>query len=153
VEKLQGKPAERLEFKEVRGVKGLREATLRIGDNDVRVAVANGLANAREVLDKVVAGEPYHLIEVMACPGGCIGGGGQPYPPRNMRVLDPNLLALRASALYAVDGAKELRRSHDNPAIKTVYEEFLGRPGSPKAHELLHTHYHARKPRGIMKGS
>jgi iron only hydrogenase large subunit-like protein len=99
----------------------------------------------------VVSGEEqFHLIEIMACPGGCIGGGGQPYPPRGTKVLDPELLALRAAALYSIDSAKTLRRSHENPAILKVYEEFLGAPGSPKAHELLHTHYAPRQPRGIL---
>jgi iron only hydrogenase large subunit-like protein len=91
----------------------------------------------------------FHIIEVMACPGGCIGGGGQPYPPRGMKSLDPALLQARAEALYSIDSSKELRRSHENPAIRKLYGEFLGEPGGPKAHELLHTHYKARLPRGI----
>jgi iron-only hydrogenase group A len=149
-ELLTGKPAEKLEFTEVRAVEGLREATIEIGEHKVRVGVANGLANAKELLDKVVAGrEQFHIIEVMACPGGCIGGGGQPYPPRGMKVLDPKLLALRASALYAIDGKKRYRRSHENPAVKALYEQYLGEVGGPKAHALLHTHYHPRTPRGV----
>jgi len=145
-----GQPSGRLEFAEVRAVEGLREATVEIGEHKLRVGVANGLANAKELLDKVVAKkEQFHLIEVMACPGGCIGGGGQPYPPRDMKVLDPRLLALRAAALYSIDAKKNLRRSHENPAVKKVYETFLGEPGGVKAHELLHTHYHARLPRGV----
>jgi NADP-reducing hydrogenase subunit HndD len=151
VEKLTGRPAERLEFTEVRAVEGLREVTLDIGGRPIRIAVANGLSNARIVLDKVVSkSETYHMIEVMACPGGCIGGGGQPYPPRGMKVLDPELLALRASVLYSIDKGKEIRRSHENPAIKKLYEEFLGQPGNHKAHELLHTQYTPRFPRGIL---
>jgi iron only hydrogenase large subunit-like protein len=89
------------------------------------------------------------VIEVMACPGGCIGGGGQPYPPGGTKVLDPELLRLRAQALYTIDKEKKLRCSHDNPAVQELYAQFLGAPGSPLAHELLHTHYHARLPRGI----
>jgi iron only hydrogenase large subunit-like protein len=89
------------------------------------------------------------VIEVMACPGGCIGGGGQPYPPEGMKVLDPELLRLRASALYKIDSGKELRKSDDNPAIEELYDKYLQVPGSKKAHELLHSHYTAKLPRGI----
>jgi iron-only hydrogenase group A len=150
-DKVTGKPAEKLEFTEVRAVEGLREATVKLGDKELRVAVANGLKNARTILDKVVAGkEKFHLIEIMACPGGCIGGGGQPYPPHGVKVLDKNLLAQRASALYSIDKEKTLRKSHENPAILTLYKEFLGEVGGPKAHELLHTHYNSRLPRGIL---
>ncbi len=89
------------------------------------------------------------MIEVMACPGGCIGGGGQPYPPEGLKVLDPELLRKRAQALYSIDSGKKLRKSYENPAIEELYDDFLGAPGSEKAHELLHTHYQARLPRGI----
>jgi NADP-reducing hydrogenase subunit HndD len=150
-EKVTGKPADKLEFNEVRAVEGLREATVRLGDKELRVAVANGLNNARAILDKVVAGkEQFHLIEIMACPGGCIGGGGQPYPPQGIKVMDKELLAKRASALYAIDKGKKLRKSHENPEILALYKEFLGEVGGPKAHELLHTHYNPRMPRGII---
>jgi iron only hydrogenase large subunit-like protein len=102
------------------------------------------------LLDKVVENrEQFHVIEVMACPGGCIGGGGQPYPPKGVNVLDPTLLRRRADALYSIDSGKELRKSYENPAIRELYDEFLGAPGSEKAHELLHTHYMARLPRGV----
>jgi iron only hydrogenase large subunit-like protein len=149
-ELLTGKPSDKLEFTEVRAVEGLRELELAIGDRVLNIGVANGLKNARELLDKVVRGEKqFHVIEVMACPGGCIGGGGQPYPPAGVKVLDPQLLRQRASALYQIDGGKQLRRSHENPSIKSLYEEFLGEIGGPKAHELLHTRYAARRPRGI----
>jgi iron only hydrogenase large subunit-like protein len=93
--------------------------------------------------------EKFQVIEVMACPGGCIGGGGQPYPPEELKVLDPELLAKRAQALYSIDSGKKLRKSRENPAVQELYDEFLGEPGSEKAHELLHTHYEARLPRGI----
>jgi len=149
-EKLTGRPADKLDFTEVRSVEGLREAEVKIGDRTLSVAVANGLVNAKTVLDRVSSGEKqYHIVEIMACPGGCSGGGGQPYPPRGMKVLDPQLLKMRGRALYTIDAAKKLRRSHENPAVKMIYEEFLGRPGSPKAHELLHTHYAAKLPRGV----
>ena len=149
-ERLTGQPNQRLEYTEVRAVEGLREADIHLGDLTVTVGVANGLVNAKTLLDRVARKEkPYHIIEIMACPGGCIGGGGQPYPPRGYKILDPALLAKRASALYQSDQARPLRRSHENPAVLALYEEFLGEPGSPKCHELLHTHYGAKLPRGI----
>jgi len=149
-ELVTGKPADRLEFTEVRAVEGLRETYVAIGDKSIHLGVANGLTNAKVLLDKVLEDrEQFQVIEVMACPGGCIGGGGQPYPPEELKVLDPELLRKRASALYSIDSAKQLRNSNANPAIKELYAEFLGEPGSEKAHELLHTHYEARLPRGI----
>jgi len=145
-----GEPAERLEFAEVRAVEGMREAFVELKNKVLRIGVANGITNAKRLLDQVVSGEKeFHVIEVMACPGGCIGGGGQPYPPKGVNVLDPELLRQRASALYTIDSAKKLRRSHQNPAVKEIYENFLGEIGSEKAHELLHTHYSAKEPRGI----
>jgi iron-only hydrogenase group A len=149
-ELVTGKPADRLEFTEVRAVEGLRQTYVAIGDQNIHVGVANGLTNAKILLDKVIQGkEKFHVIEVMACPGGCIGGGGQPYPPDGVKVLDPDLLRKRAGALYQIDTAKTLRKSYENPAIEELYEGFLGGPGSPRAHELLHTHYQAKLPRGI----
>jgi len=149
-ELVTGKPADRLDFTEVRAVEGLREVYVAIGQHNIHVAVANGLENAKTVLDKVKAGtESYHVIEVMACPGGCIGGGGQPYPAEGYRVLDPELLRKRASALYAIDTGKKLRKSYENPAIEEVYDQFLLEPGSEIAHQLLHTSYSPKLPRGI----
>ena len=149
-ELMTGKPADRLEFTEVRAVEGLRETYVAIGDKSIHLAVANGLQNAKTLLDKVIAdSEKYQVIEVMACPGGCIGGGGQPYPPEGLTVLDPELLRKRAQALYSIDSEKKLRNSYENPAIQELYDDFLVAPGSEKAHELLHTHYQARLPRGI----
>jgi len=149
-ETLTGEKCEKLEFKEVRAVEGLREVDLVIGDMTLSVGVANGLQNAKILLDKVVSGEKsFHIIEIMACPGGCIGGGGQPYPPSGYEILDSKLLALRAGALYEVDKNRPVRRSHANPAVKAIYDTFLGEPGSPKSHELLHTTYHPQLPRGI----
>jgi len=149
-EKLTGTPLSRLEFSEVRAVEGLKEATLELAGKSVRVAVANGLNNAKTLLDEVKSGKKqFHVIEIMACPGGCVGGGGQPYPPPGMHVLDPELARKRAGALYHIDIHKSIRQSHESPAVKTLYEELLGQPGSSKAHELLHTHYQAKLPRGI----
>ncbi len=153
--KLTGRAPETLEFEQVRGVlggrwAGWREADVRIGDRTLHVGVANGLHNAKNLLDQVIEGrKKFHVIEVMACPGGCIGGGGQPYPPTGERILDPELLRLRASALYKIDAGKTLRLSHENPAVREVYETFLGEIGGAKAHELLHTSYAARLPRGV----
>ena len=149
-EMVTDKPAGRLEFTEVRAVEGLREIYVALGEHNVHVGVANGLQNAKTLLDKIVNGEEeFHAVEVMACPGGCIGGGGQPYPPEDVKVLDPELLRKRSAALYAIDQGKKLRKSLDNPAVKEVYETFLGEPGGEKAHELLHTNYKARLPRGV----
>ncbi len=149
-EKLTGTPLSRLEFSEVRAVEGLKEATLELAGKSVRVAVANGLNNAKTLLDEVKSGKKqFHVIEIMACPGGCVGGGGQPYPPPGTHVLDPELARKRAGALYHIDIHKSIRQSHESPAVKTLYEELLGQPGSSKAHELLHTHYQAKLPRGI----
>lgn len=149
-EKLTGHPLNELNFTQVRAVTGLKEATLRIGDLDLNVAVANGLNNAKLVLEKVKSGEKkFHMIELMACPGGCIGGGGQPYPSEGRYVLDHAILRQRANALYTIDEAKQIRKSHENPYIQKLYQEYLGEPGGERAHHLLHTRYGARQPRGI----
>jgi iron-only hydrogenase group A len=148
--KLTGQELGPLVFEEVRGVTGVKEATITLNGIEINVAVSNGLTNAKALLDSVMHGEKqYHLIEIMACPGGCVAGGGQPYPPTDMDVLDPQLSKLRAKALYQIDEHKQLRRSHENPAIEHLYAEFLGEPNGEKAHHLLHTHYQARMPRGI----
>ena len=131
-------------------MEGVKEASIQINGMTVNIGVANGLQNAKNLLDLVASGEKaYHLIEIMACPGGCVAGGGQPYPPRGMHVLDPELARLRAKALYSIDGAKTLRKSHENPAIEALYENFLGAPNSHLCHELLHTHYEPKFPRGV----
>ncbi len=135
-----GKTLENVEFTAVRGLEGIKEATIPVeGIGDVKVAAAHGLGNARKLLEKIKAGEAdYHFIEVMACPGGCVGGGGQPIPVNN------EIRALRAQALYMEDCALTLRKSHDNPSIKKIYEEFLGKPLGEISHHLLHTHYTPR---------
>ena len=115
-----------------------------IGDQNIHLAVANGLTNAKILLDKVKAGhEQFHVIEVMACPGGCCGGGGQPYPPEGVKVLDSDWLcsaSARAPSTRST-ASKTLRKSYENPAIEELYSSYLGGPGTEKAHELLHTHY------------
>ncbi len=130
-----------IDFPEVRGTEGIKEATYKVGDMDVKVAVASGLANAKELLEKVQNGEAdYHFIEIMGCPGGCVNGGGQPQVAMGIRnFLD--IRAERAKVLYNLDAEMPVRQSHENPAIKAIYDEFLEKPGSHKAHELLHTTY------------
>ncbi|MBQ4350286.1 MAG: iron hydrogenase small subunit [Clostridia bacterium] len=141
-EVLTGKPLEKLEFDDVRGTEGLKFAAYKIGDLDLKVAVASGTANAKKLLNGVKDGTyDVQFIEVMACPGGCVNGGGQPTQPADVR-NKVDLKKVRAAVLYNADEKKlEYRKSHDNPIIKKVYEEFLGEPNSHKAHELLHTHY------------
>ncbi len=141
VETLTGETLESLDFTEVRGTKGIKEATYHVAGMDINVAVASGLGNARTLLNKVKSGEArYHFIEIMGCPGGCVNGGGQPQQPGSVRNFT-DIRALRAKALYDQDAAMPIRKSHENPSIKRLYEEFLGEPGSHKAHELLHTTY------------
>jgi iron only hydrogenase large subunit-like protein len=151
-EKITGESIENLTFTEVRAVEGLREATIDIKGTMVNVAVANGLNNAKIILEKVKSGEKqFHLIEIMACPGGCVNGGGQPIPHVNKFIypLDKDLVKKRQQALYSIDESKTLRKSHENPAIIELYKEFLEKPGSHIAHELLHTTYPEKSPKGI----
>ncbi len=149
-ETVTGEDCPDLNFVQVRGVEGVRSATIDVKGTKVKVAVANGLSNAKSVLEKVIKGEEqFHLIEIMACSGGCVGGGGQPYPPQGTYVLDPELTKLRAKALYSIDAGQELRKSHKNPEIALLYDEFLGKPNGEKSHELLHTEYTASTLRGI----
>ena len=132
---------EQVDFHQVRGMDGIKEATIKIKDMDVKVAVAHGLGNARTLLENIRDGKAhYHAIEIMACPGGCIGGGGQPYMHG-----DTEILKKRMEAIYEEDKNKTLRKSHENPAVKKLYEEYLGEPYGEKAHELLHTSYVKRK--------
>lgn len=150
-EAILGKPFEKVEFEAVRSpVVGMREETIIIGDITLNLAIANGLVHARKILDAVKSGEKnYHIVEVMACPGGCIGGGGQPRPSHGYSILDTELIVKRAGALYAIDSSKKCRRSHENLAVQQLYKEFLGSPGSDIAHKLLHTSYRPRARRGI----
>ncbi len=144
-EVLTGKELEKVDFCAVRGTEGIKEATVAIGDMDVKVAVAHGLGNARALLEKIRNGEAdYHFVEVMGCPGGCVTGGGQPIVSSKVQA-EIDLKAARAKALYDEDASLPLRKSHENPYVKALYDEYLGEPCSHKAHELLHTHYVARK--------
>ncbi|CAA7602513.1 ferredoxin hydrogenase [Acididesulfobacillus acetoxydans] len=138
---ITGRPLARIEFEEFRGMEGIKEAVIDMAGRDFRVAVTHGLGNARKILEKIQAGDSeYDAIEIMACPGGCIGGGGQPYHHGNMEILKA-----RAAAIYREDRNKTLRKSHENPAVRTLYEKYLGEPYGEKAHMLLHTHYIERR--------
>ena len=141
VETLTGEELPKLDFTEVRGTKGIKEASYNVAGMEVKVAVASGLGNARELLNKVKSGEAnYHFIEIMGCPGGCVNGGGQPQQPGYVRNTT-DIRALRAKVLYDSDAANPIRKSHENPAVKELYDTYLGKPGSSKAHHLLHTTY------------
>lgn len=134
-----GKELEEIEFHNVRGFAGVREASIQLNGLTLRVAIANSLGQAERLLKRVKSGEAeYHFIEIMGCPGGCIGGGGQPFSK------DPDIKQKRASALYRQDLLKRVRKSHENPVIRELYRSFLGDPNGQTAHDLLHTHYCAR---------
>lgn len=141
VETLTGQELPKVDFEDVRGTKGIKEAVYHVGGMDVKVAVASGLGNAKTLLEKVKAGEgDYQFIEIMGCPGGCVNGGGQPQQPGYVRNTT-DIRALRARVLYDIDSASTCRKSHENPAIKELYASYLGKPGSERAHHLLHTTY------------
>lgn len=147
---LTGKEHEAIKFEQVRGFEGIREASLDINGTVVNVAIAHGMKNAKVLLDDIRAGKSkYHFIEIMGCPGGCIAGGGQPYVrscflPNEADDIMDTYKEKRAQALYSEDERQVLRQSHNNPQIKKLYDEFLGKPNSHKAHRLLHTHYNGR---------
>ena len=141
---VEKKPLDKVEFEAVRGTDGIKEATVTLGGKDVRVAIAHGLGNARALLEAIRNGEKsYEFVEIMACPGGCVTGGGQPIC-HSKTYMDVDVKAERAKALYSEDARLSIRKSHENPDVKKLYEEFLEKPGSHIAHELLHTHYVAR---------
>lgn len=142
---ITGKDLEKVELKEVRGLNGVKEANIKIGDYDLKVAVAHGLGNVEYVINRILKAKedgenpPYHFVEVMACPGGCIGGGGQP------RNINDKVRNLRINGLYSDDESCRYRCSHNNPQIIKLYEEFLGEPGGKKSHDLLHLYYRHRE--------
>lgn len=136
-----GKPLPRINFEELRGMESLRSATIDFDGLPIKIGIAHGLGNARKLLEDIRDGKSeYHAIEIMACPGGCIGGGGQP-----LHHGDSSIIMARQKAIYAEDAGKTLRKSHENPDIQKLYDEFLGAPMSDKAHHLLHTHYFDKK--------
>ena len=143
-EVVTGKTLEKVEFHEVRGLKGVKEAVIDLGETKLNVAVAHGTANAQKLLDSIRSGEKkYEFIEVMCCPGGCVTGGGQPIVKSEVR-MGVNVSAERAKALYGEDEGKARRKSQDNEELKVLYKEYLGEVGGHKAHHLLHTTYVAR---------
>lgn len=144
VEKLSGEELKSLDFTEVRGTDGIKEASYTVNGMEVKVCVVSGLANANTIMEKVKNGTAdYHFIEIMGCPGGCVNGGGQPIQHAVVRNF-VDLRARRAAALYEADKDMPLRKSHESEAVNRIYDEFLGEPGSHKAHEVLHTSYVAR---------
>lgn len=135
---------QKVDFKEVRGTEAIKEATYKVEGVEIRVAVTSGLGNARKLVEQVKSGEKqYHMIEVMACPGGCINGGGQPVQSDSARNYT-DLKSLRAKALYDADKKMKIRKSHENPVMKVLYDEFFDAPGKPRAHKMLHTTYQKR---------
>ncbi|MHC4927236.1 MAG: [FeFe] hydrogenase, group A, partial [Planctomycetota bacterium] len=140
-----------IEIESVRGLKGIKEGTLVMDGTEIRVAVAHGLGNCYELMETIrKEPEKYHFVEIMGCPGGCVGGGGQPYAQANTIPLDEEALQQRAKALYDLDRGKTIRRSHDNPDVQKLYKEFLQSPLSSVSHKYLHTHYKAKTPKGIV---
>ena len=138
---LENRSVENVEYKMVRGLEGIKEATFTLGGKELKVAIAHSTGAAKELIQRIKAGDAsYAFVEVMACPGGCVNGGGQPIVEAYKR-LDVDYRAARAAGLYAEDEAKTIRKSHENPDIQKLYKEFLGEPNGHKAHELLHTHY------------
>lgn len=142
-----GKKLENVDFKQLRGLEGIREAYVDFDGTPIHIGIAHGLGNARKLLEKVREGkEQFHAIEVMACPGGCISGGGQPYHHGNTEVIRK-----RFNALYRADAGKAIRKSHENPSVLKLYSEYLGEPCGEKAHQLLHTHYFDKSDHIITK--
>ena len=148
-ETITGEELKNLNFEDIRGKKGIKKATVKIGDIEVKVAVAHGLSNAKKIMDEIQEGKAdYQFVEIMACPGGCIMGGGQPIVSSKTR-NEIDVRKLRADCLYSIDEKSTIRKSHENPTIKKLYEEYLEKPGSHKAHELLHTTYVKREKYNI----
>ena len=140
-----GKPLDNIEVTAVRGTEGIKEAEVKVGDVTLKTAVVSGTGNAKKLLDEIKSGKKsYHFVEIMACPGGCVTGGGQPIQPANIRNWK-DLSKERAKAIYDEDRSLPLRKSHENENVKKLYSEFLGEPGSHISHELLHTHYAPKK--------
>ena len=143
-EKITGKTLTDVNFEQVRGKDGIKRATIQIGDKKVKAVVAHGLGNAQIIMNEIKNGEAdYQFVEIMACPGGCVMGGGQPIHSSKER-SNIDIRKLRANCLYSIDEKSVIRKSHENPVLKKIYDEFLEKPGSHKAHELLHTHYYKR---------
>ncbi len=142
---LTGKDLEKIEFEQVRGGEGIKKATVNIAGKDINVVAASGLANAKKILEEIKEGKAdYQFVEIMACPGGCVMGGGQPIKSSKIR-SEVDVRKLRADALYSIDEKSTIRKSHENPVLKKIYEEYLEKPGSYRAEKLLHTKYQKRE--------
>ena len=138
---LTGQDLPKIDFEQVRGGEGIKRATVNIAGKDIKVVAASGLANAREIMEEIKSGKAdYQFVEIMACPGGCVMGGGQPIKNSKIR-REIDVRKLRADALYSIDEKSVIRKSHENPVVKQVYTEYLEEPGGYRSHKLLHTHY------------
>ena len=138
---ITGKPLDKITFEQVRGEKGIKRAEIKIGDQKVKVVVAHGLANAQTIMEEIKSGKAdYQFVEIMACPGGCITGGGQPIKSAKIQE-EVDVHKKRAEAMYSIDEKSVIRKSHENPVLKQIYKDFLGEPNGELAHKLLHTHY------------
>ena len=146
-----GKPLDKISFEQVRGESGIKRAEIEIGDKKVKVAVAHGLANAQTIMEEIKSGKAdYQFVEIMACPGGCITGGGQPI--KNAKIQENvDVHKKRAEAMYSIDEKSVIRKSHENPVLKQIYKEFLGEPNGELAHKLLHTHYSKKEKYKFVK--
>jgi len=143
-----------IEFEAVRGMDRVREAVIEFGGQELRVAVAHGLGAAHHLMGEITAGTAqYQYVEIMGCPGGCIGGGGQPYAGANSVPLDREILRKRAEVLYSIDRSRDVRLAHENPSVQKLYSDYVGAPLGEKAHALFHTHFSAKEPRGILPPS
>lgn len=146
---LSGEELEDIDFKQVRGEEGIRRAILKIGERDIKVVVANGLGNAKIIMEEIKSGKAdYQFVEIMACPGGCIMGGGQPIKNSKIRAT-VDVRKKRADAMYTIDEKSQIRKSHENPVLKQIYSEYIGVPGGHKAHELFHTTYSKKQKYNI----
>ncbi len=144
-EKVTGNHFEKLEYEQVRGEEGIKRAEVDMNGQKVKVVVASGLKNAQIIMEEIKSGKAdYQFVEIMACPGGCIMGGGQPIRTSKERA-NIDIRGKRAAALYSIDEKSTIRKSHENPVVKKIYEEYLGEPGGHKAHELLHTTYEKKE--------
>ena len=149
-ELMTGEELKKVEFEQVRGEKGIKKATVQIGDKEVRVAVAHGLGNAKKIMEEIKSGKAdFQFAEIMACPGGCIMGGGQPIKNSKIRA-SVDVRSKRAAAMYSIDERSTIRKSQDNPILKAIYKDYIGQPGQHRAHELLHTHYEKKEKYNIF---
>jgi len=150
---LTGKDLPKIDFEQVRGGDGIKRATVNIAGKDIKVVAASGLLNAKKILEEIKSGKAdYQFVEIMACPGGCVMGGGQPIKSSKIQA-EVNVRKLRADSLYSIDEKSTIRKSHENPVIKKVYEEYLEKPGSYRAHKLLHTKYYKREKYNLKNKS